>query len=85
MNNDQSRERELLETILQLENSVTELELRLKTIESAGGRFTSLKVPESPSAILPRWKYFAYFRAALFPITARVFKQIYAIAYRLKK
>lgn len=85
MSNDQSRERELLETILQLENQVTELELRLKSIESAGARFTSLKVSENPSAIQPRWKYLAYCRAALFPITARVFRQIYAIAYRVKK
>jgi hypothetical protein len=85
VNNDQSRERELLETILQLENRVTELQLRLNSMESAGGRFTSIKVADDPSAILPRWKYRAYFRAALFPITARVFRQIYAIAYRVKK
>ncbi len=85
MSSDKSRERELLETILQLENRVTELELRLASIESAGGRFTSLKLSENPSAILPKWKYLPYFRAALFPITARVFKQIYAIAYRVKK
>lgn len=85
MSSDKSRERELLETILQLENRVTELELRLASIESAGGRFTSLKLSENSSAILPKWKYLAYFRAALFPITARVFKQIYTIAYRVKK
>lgn len=85
MSNGQSREREQMETILRLENRLTELELRLKSMESAGGQFTALKVSKKTEAILPRWKYTAFFRAALFPITARIFRQIYAFAYLAKK
>lgn len=85
MSKGQSREREQMETILRLENRLTELELRLKSMESAGGHFTALKVSKQADVILPRWKYLAFFRAALFPITARIFRQIYAFAYRVKK
>ena len=85
MSEGQSRERELKETILRLQNRLTELELRLKSMESAGGHFTALKASKKAEAILPRWKYTAFFRAALFPITARIFRQMYAFAYRVKK